>query len=68
MKWRLVWILGLFSKRAHYNSAGKPKQQYNTKKTAEKAAFAMQKKTGRKFDVYRCYIYCRKYHIGGSIK
>jgi hypothetical protein len=37
MKWRLAWIVGLFSKRAHYNSAGKPKQSYNTKITAQKS-------------------------------
>lgn len=65
--WRIAWIIGLFSKRAHYNSAGKPKQPYS-KQSAIRAAIHMSMKTGRQFDIYRCWIYCRKYHIGGSVK
>jgi hypothetical protein len=65
--WRIKWLLGLMSKRSHYNAAGKPKQQYS-KASAMKAAIAMTKKTGRQFDTYRCWFYCRHWHIGGSVK
>lgn len=67
MKWRLLWLVGLFSKRAHYTESGKPKQSYS-KHAAIRAAASMQHKTGRYFDAYKCWIYCRKWHIGGGVK
>lgn len=68
MKWRIAWLISLFSRRAHFTNSGKPKQSYNTKQSADKAAIAMHNKTGRDFDSYRCWVYCRKFHIGGSVK
>ncbi len=56
-------LFGLISKRSHFNASGKPKVMYNTKKTAEKSAAAMMKKTGNYFSNYRC-LYCSGFHIG----
>jgi hypothetical protein len=67
MKWRIYWLISLFSKRSHYNAKGLPKQAYS-KQAANKAALAMWAKTGRSFDAYRCWVYCGKWHIGGSVK
>lgn len=64
---RAVWVLGLLSKRSHLNSKGNPKQQFDTRDAANKAALHMGKHTGREYDVYRC-LRCRKFHFGGSVK
>ena len=55
------WIKGLCSPS---RSCGK-KQRYS-RSSAEKAKIAMEKKTTKKFDIYRC-IWCFKFHIGRSV-
>ena len=58
---RNAW--GAFYLRSHINYNGNPKVMYNTKKTAEKSAKAMTKKTGKYFSNYKC-LYCDGYHLG----
>lgn len=58
---KYFWFRGLFSKE---RSCGK-KNKYS-EKSAQKAKGAMERKYGKKFDIYRC-IWCGSYHIGGSI-
>lgn len=55
---------GIFKKSSHFSSkSGTEKVKYNTKETAVKSSFSMQKKTGVRFAAYKC-LYCDKYHIG----
>lgn len=54
---------GMFSIHSHISKKGNPKVGYNTKKSADKSAKAMQKKTGYHYSVYYC-VYCGKYHLG----
>lgn len=56
-------VFGLFHKRSHLTAKGKPKVMYNTKKTAQKSAEAMQKKQGNYFSNYKC-LWCDGYHLG----
>lgn len=56
-------VLGLFHKRSHYRDDGSAKISYSSKKSAEKAAAKMLKKTGCYFSNYKC-IFCDGYHIG----
>ena len=56
-------LIGLFSKRSHENADGKPKIQYGSKASAEKAAKAMMKKRGAYFSNYKC-VHCDGFHIG----
>lgn len=56
-------LKGLFSKRAHLNSNGRPKISYGSKASATKAAEAMMKKQGIYFSNYKC-VWCDGYHIG----
>lgn len=56
-------LIGLFSKRSHFRDTGSPKVMYNTKRSAEKAAAAMTRKTGNYFCNYKC-IRCSGFHIG----
>ena len=59
IKWKIV--LG----GACENKDGTPKVRYGHYKTAEKAKLAMESKTNRVFDIYKCEE-CGKYHIGNS--
>jgi hypothetical protein len=68
MRWRYAWVRGLLSKRSHLTTAGNPKQAFRTRSSAQLAAASLELKTGRRFDVYRCWVYCRKFHIGGSVR
>jgi len=55
---------GLFHKNSHISQgSGKPKVEYGSKATAEKAAKKMSEKYGRYFSNYKC-IHCDGYHIG----
>lgn len=55
---------GAFSINSHVNQhTGKPKVMYNTIKSAQKAAEAMSKKTGKHFSLYKC-LFCDGYHVG----
>ena len=56
-------LIGLFSKRSHENTNGKPKISYGSKQSAMKAAEAMKKKRGTYFSNYKC-VWCDGYHIG----
>lgn len=56
-------VLGLFSKRSHFNQNGSEKIKYNTKQTAIKSAEKMRQKHGKWFSNYKC-IYCDGYHLG----
>jgi len=56
-------LIGLCSKRSHFNKSGEPKVTYNTKATAQKSAAAMQLKNGTYYSNYKC-MYCDGYHIG----
>lgn len=67
MKYRWVWLKGLLSKRSHYTASGEPKQAYSSADSATRAARAMAMKTFRPFDAYRCWFYCRKWHIGAAV-
>lgn len=59
---RNAW--GLFHINSHISQgSGKPKVEYNTKTSAEKAAAAMTKKHGVWFSNYKC-LHCDSYHIG----
>lgn len=68
LRQRWHWLLGLISSRSCYNAAGKPKVRFTTRESAQKAADSMSRKTGRQFDVYRCWFHCRQWHFGGSVK
>ena len=57
-------IKGYLSPRSHYRYDGTPKVQYNTRATAEAAALYMSEKLKRPQEAYRCWFYCRKFHIG----
>ncbi len=65
-RWRR--LLGLASKRSCYRADGRPKQRYPTRGSAEKAARQVSGKTGRDFDVYRCWFHCRRWHFGGTVR
>ena len=56
-------LIGLFSRRSHENTDGKPKISYGSKESAQKAANAMMKKRGLYFSNYKC-VWCDGYHIG----
>lgn len=56
-------IRGILHKRSHFRHEGGSKVTYNTKATARKSADAMSKKTGFRFDPYKC-LWCDGYHIG----
>lgn len=59
---RNAW--GLFHKNSHIAAySGKPKIEYGSQKSANKAAASMKKKTGKHFSVYKC-LQCDGYHIG----
>lgn len=59
---RNAW--GLFHKNSHIaQGTGKPKVQYNTLASAEKAAASMEKKYGGVFKPYKC-VFCDGFHIG----
>jgi hypothetical protein len=59
---RNAW--GLFHKNSHVSQgSGKPKVQYNTLVSAEKAATSMQRKHGGTFRPYKC-VFCDGFHIG----
>ncbi len=58
---KYFWFRGLFRKERSCEG----KIRYN-RPSALRAKAAMEKKYGRKFDMYRC-IWCGRYHIGGSI-
>ena len=59
---RNAW--GLFHINSHIAAgSGKPKVQYNTRKSAEKAAEAMKKKNNTHYSVYKC-ARCNGFHIG----
>ena len=59
---RNAW--GMFSKSSHIRQdTGKLKVEYNTRVSAEKAAYALKIKTTKHFSVYKC-IYCDGYHLG----
>lgn len=64
---RFAWVLGLLSKRSCINAKGNPKQRFDTREAANRAAFHMWEHTRRNYDVYRC-LRCRKFHFGGSVK
>ena len=68
IRWRVAWLLGLLSRRSHYTASGKPKQAFASRAQAQRAAASMTRKTGRPFDVYRCWLYCRNFHFGGSVR
>lgn len=68
MKWRFAWLMGLLSRRSHYAASGNPKQAFATREAAQRAADSMSRETGRAFDVYRCWFYCRKFHFGGTVR
>ena len=54
---------GLFSKYSHYTKKGSEKVGYNTLKSANKSAQAMQRKYNYYYSVYKC-LRCGKYHLG----
>ena len=55
---------GMFHKNSHISLRnGKPKQMYNTIKSANKAAESMKKKYDHHYSVYKC-VFCDGYHIG----
>jgi hypothetical protein len=56
-------VLGLFHKRSHFTSEGKPKVSYGSKESAKKAAEKMGQKNGVHYSNYKC-IYCDGYHLG----
>jgi hypothetical protein len=59
---------GLFHINSHVAAgSGKPKVQYNTRPTAERAAASMGTKTGKHFSVYKC-MFCDGYHIGKNVQ
>lgn len=59
---RNAW--GLFHINSHISqSSGQPKVTYGSKKSAEKAANSMYKKTGKWFSNYKC-LHCDGYHVG----
>lgn len=59
---RNAW--GLFHVNSHVAAgSGKPKVEYRTKASAEKAALAMGKKRNVHFSPYKC-MRCDGYHIG----
>lgn len=58
---RKTW--GVFSVYAHVRrSDGKPKNTYNTKEQARKAADFMTQKYGGRYSVYKC-LYCAGWHV-----
>lgn len=59
---RNAW--GLFHKNAHISQGtGKPKVEYGSLASAEKAASSMERKHGGKFRPYKC-VFCDGFHIG----
>ena len=59
---RNAW--GMFHINSHIRcDINKPKQEFNTKESALKAAESMKKKHGKHFSVYKC-IFCDGYHLG----
>ena len=55
---------GMFSINSHINQAtNKPKVEYHTKKSAQKAADSMARKHNKHFSVYKC-VFCDGYHLG----
>jgi hypothetical protein len=66
--WRIAWVLGLVSKRSCYRADGTPKIRYGSEGSAAMAAHHMGRKTGKNYDVYRCWFHCRKWHIGRSVR
>lgn len=55
---------GIFSKHSHVNQhTNKDKVSYPRYESAERAATAMGKKTGKHFSIYKC-LYCDGFHIG----
>lgn len=62
-KARYYWIRGSLRRK---HSCGN-KIKWKTKARADKANADMNKKTGRRYDTYKC-IWCRHWHIGGTVK
>jgi len=59
---RNAW--GMFHQNSHIaQGSGKPKVEYGSLASAEKAAASMQKKHGGAFRPYKC-VFCDGYHIG----
>lgn len=59
---RNAW--GAFSINSHINQhTNQPKITYGSVKSAQKAADAMSKKTGKHFSFYKC-LFCDGYHVG----
>lgn len=58
-------LKGLFHIRSHVNRTGIPKIVYGSKISATKAAAAMAKKKGCRFDNYKC-VHCDGFHIGNN--
>ncbi|AXQ68926.1 hypothetical protein HOU00_gp199 [Caulobacter phage CcrPW] len=55
---------GMFSRNSHISRGSKkPKVEYGSLASAEKAAAAMERKHGGVFRSYKC-VYCDGYHIG----
>lgn len=65
MRRRWHWLLGLASRRSCYRADGRPKERYPTRAAAERAAAAVGKKFGRELEAYRCWLRCRRWHVGG---
>lgn len=65
---RWAWLRGLISKRSCFNDRGIPKIRFNTREQAQRAADSLSRKSGRQFDVYRCWFHCRKWHFGGTVR
>ncbi len=55
---------GMFHINSHISqSSGKPKVEYGSKASAEKAAASMSAKKGVHFSNYKC-VHCDGYHLG----
>lgn len=55
---------GSLSKNSHISkSTGKPKVNYGSEWSAERAVKKMREKRGKLFSYYKC-LYCGGYHIG----
>lgn len=55
---------GSLSKNSHISkSTGKPKVNYGSEWSAERAVKKMREKCGKLFSYYKC-LYCGGYHIG----
>jgi len=63
---RNAW--GLFHKNSHRRAdTGKEKVKYNTRKSAVRAAEAMEKRYEGIFRAYKC-VHCDGYHVGKNNK